>query len=103
MVDLMFSNVPYVSPAPGRDLRGWRVPLSTIYGPDNDGLGLMRDLATQAKAVLASGGLWVFQIADSQWDAWAAHLSSLGYETIPPTERRPGGAVIGGALWTGGS
>jgi HemK-like putative methylase len=102
-VDLVFSNVPYVSPAHGRDSSGWRVPLSTIYGPGNDGLGLMRDLAVQTKAALARPGLWVFQIADAQWEAWADHLSGLGYDTISPIERRPGSAVVGGARWTGRS
>jgi HemK-like putative methylase len=102
-VDLLMSNVPYVSPAHGRDAKGWRVPLSTIYGPDNDGLGLMRELALQARAAFAPQGLWVFQIADSQWDAWRYHLSSLGYETISPTERRPGGAVVGAAVWSADS
>jgi HemK-like putative methylase len=98
-VDLMFSNVPYVPPIDGRDTGGWRVPLSTIYGPGNDGLGLMRELALQARTAFAPQGLWVFQIADSQSDAWSYHLSSLGYETIPPPERRPGGAVVGAAVW----
>jgi release factor glutamine methyltransferase len=97
-VDLLFSNIPYISPASGRDMGEWRVPSGTVYGPGNDGLGLMRQLAMQAEAVLAPAGLWVFQMGDSQWEAWSYHLSGLGFGILEPSERRPGGALVAGAI-----
>jgi methylase of polypeptide subunit release factors len=66
-----------------------------------DGLGLMRSLASDLPGYLSPGGLWVFQIGDSQWEAWAAYLERSGYETIAPEGRRPGGGIVGAARWKG--
>jgi release factor glutamine methyltransferase len=100
-VDAAFSNVPYVSPAGGKGNMGFDVPLATIYGPGADGLGLMRDLARELPRFLRPGGLWVFQIGDSQLEPWAAHLSATGFEPILPSVRRPGMAAIAAARWNG--
>lgn len=99
--DVVVSNVPYVSPAVGRDVGDWSVPSSTVFGPEHDGLGLMRRLGRSIPEMLAPHGVWVFQIGDSQWEAWDAHLRDIGYETIAPAERRLGSAVVGAARWGG--
>lgn len=100
-VDVAFSNVPYVSAVGGRDTNGWTVPLSTIYGPDADGLGLMRELSKELPRFLRPGGVWVFQIGDPQLESWMAHLTAEGFETVMPEERRPGKAIVAAARWKG--
>jgi release factor glutamine methyltransferase len=98
-VDLAFSNVPYVSAVGGRDTSGWTVPLSTVFGPDADGLGFMRELAAELPRFLRPGGLWVFQIGDPQLESWLAHLRAEGFETVLPEDRRPGKAIVAAARW----
>ena len=100
-VDLVFSNVPYVSPAGGREPEGWKVPLTTIYGPDADGLGFMRELCRELPTFLRPGGLWVFQIADQQLEPWQVHLVANGFEPLPADRRRPGKAIVAAARWKG--
>jgi methylase of polypeptide subunit release factors len=97
-VDAILTNVPYVNPA-NAAAADWREPLSTIEGPQADGLGLMRELARHARDVLKPGGWLVFQIADWQWETFAPDLGSLGYDVIAPAERRPGYAIVGCARW----
>lgn len=99
--DLAFSNVPYVSAAGGKDKKGWAVPLSTIYGPDADGLGFMRELSRELPWFLRPGGLWVFQIGDPQLESWAAHLAANGFDPVMPDVRRPGKAIVAAARWKG--
>jgi methylase of polypeptide subunit release factors len=100
-VDLAFSNVPYVSPAGGRRVEGWNVPMETIFGPDVDGLGLMRDLIRELPRYLRPGSVWVFQVADAQLESIAGELSDSGFELIWPTSRSPGRATIAAARWGG--
>jgi release factor glutamine methyltransferase len=100
-VDLVFSNVPYVPPAGGRRIDGWKVPMETIFGPDVDGLGLMRDLIRDLPRFFRPDALWVFQVADAQLEPLAAELSDSGFEPILPEERRTGRAAIGAARWRG--
>jgi release factor glutamine methyltransferase len=102
VVDVVFSNVPYVSPAGGRSLDDWKaaqqVPVATIYGPGADGLDYMRSLAGELPKFLRRGGLWVFQIGDAQWEPWANYLAEHGFEPIPPDGRSPGHAIVGAAM-----
>jgi methylase of polypeptide subunit release factors len=77
------------------------VPLSAIYGPDADGLGLMRELSEELQRFLRPGGVWVFQIGDPQLDPWMAHLRAQGFETVMPDQRRPGKAIVAAARWKG--
>jgi methylase of polypeptide subunit release factors len=100
-VDLVFSNVPYVPPAGGRRAEGWNVPLETIFGPDVDGLGLMRDLIRELPLYLRRDAVWVFQVADSQLEPLAAELLNSGFEPLLPGNRRPGRAAIAAARWRG--
>ena len=51
------ATCPYVSPIGGKDLKDWSVPEETVYGPDPDGLGLMRMLATAIHVAPSSGGI----------------------------------------------
>ena len=55
-VDLLFSNVPYVSRLGGQVAGDLDAPDGAVYGPDPDGLGLMRDLARDALSLLRPGG-----------------------------------------------
>jgi methylase of polypeptide subunit release factors len=96
-VDLAFSNVPYVPPAGGRRKGGLDVPNSTIFGPDGDGLGFMRELSRELPQMLCPGGIWIFQVADAQLDAWAEHLIGSGFEPWLPQQRRPGKAIVAAA------
>jgi methylase of polypeptide subunit release factors len=96
-VDLLFSNLPYVSGYWGKDTGGWTVPIETIYGPDPDGLGLMRELADRATFLLRKGGYWIFQLGDNEWDYFADYLRGMGFEPVVPKERRPDRAMIGAA------
>jgi release factor glutamine methyltransferase len=100
-VDLAFSNVPYVSPAGGRKVEGWDVPMETIFGPDVDGLGLMRDLMSELPRYLRPGAVWVFQVADAQLESVATELSNSGFEPLVPKSRRTGRAAIAAARWGG--
>jgi methylase of polypeptide subunit release factors len=100
-VELMLSNVPYVSSMGGRDLGGWDPPPGTVFGMGPDGLGLMRQLAWQSRAILEKGALWVFQLADGQWEQWARELEELGFEPVTPARRRPGQALVAAAWWRG--
>jgi release factor glutamine methyltransferase len=97
-VDAILTNLPYVNPA-NAAVVDWREPLSTIAGPQADGLGLMREIARHARDVLKPGGWLIFQIADWQWETFAPDLGSLGYHVIAPAERRPGHAIVGCAQW----
>ena len=97
-VDAILTNLPYVNPA-NAAVVDWREPLSTIAGPQADGLGLMREIARHARDVLKPGGWLIFQIADWQWETFAPDLGSLGYRIVAPTERRPGRAIVGCAQW----
>jgi release factor glutamine methyltransferase len=100
-VDLVFSNVPYISPAGGRRVEGWDVPLATIFGPDADGLGLMRDLVRELPRYLRPGGLWVFQVADDQLESLVVELANGGFDSVLPESRFPGKANVAVAWWRG--
>jgi HemK-like putative methylase len=100
-VDLVFSNVPYIPPAGGRRVEGWDVPLATIFGPDADGLGLMRDLIRELPRFLRPGGLWVFQVADHQLESLGVELANGGFECVLPESRSPGKANVAVAWWRG--
>jgi release factor glutamine methyltransferase len=96
-IDLLMSNIPYVPPGASGDLEGWSAPQSAIYGEHSDGLGLMRSLRDQGRKALRPGGVWVFQIADAQVEAWQADLEASSFGFIPPSRRRPGKAVVAAA------
>ena len=97
-VDVIVANIPYVPPRM-RDQIGNAFPVGTALGTDEDGLGLVRTLATEARAFLAAGGSLVLQLASYQWVGFRAELEVLGYE-VPalqlPSHVAP---VIGRAIW----
>ena len=101
-VDLVFSNVPYVSPVGGKDAGELHVPLSTIYGTEVDGLGYMRDLCRELPRFMRPGGVWVFQIGDPQLRRWGDYLSTHGFEPILPDVPWSSKAVVAGARFVGG-
>ena len=97
-MDAILTNLPYVNPASAAVV-DWREPLSTIAGPQADGLGLMREIARHSRDVLKPGGWLIFQIGDWQWETFGPDLRSLGYHDIAPAWRRPGHAIVGCAQW----
>ena len=101
-VDLVFSNVPYVPPVGGKDAGELHVPLSTIYGPDADGLGYMRELCRELPRLMRHGAVWVFQIGEPQLDRWAAYLSEHAFEPIVPDVAWSNKATVAAAIFTGG-
>jgi methylase of polypeptide subunit release factors len=52
-----------------------------IRGTDADGLGLVKELAEQARQVLMPGGRLVLQVSGWQWPDLRKALDSLGYDT----------------------
>ena len=76
-------NVPYIPPANERAATG-DTP-GAILGAGDDGLGLVRRLAADARRFLHPGGTLVVQMLDAQWEPLAGELTALGY--------RPGGVV----------
>src|SRR6185503_10628132 len=65
-VDVIVANIPYVPPRL-RDQIGEAFPVGTALGTEEDGLGLVRALATEARAFLVGGGSLVLQLASYQW------------------------------------
>jgi methylase of polypeptide subunit release factors len=102
-----FRRGPLLSPIP-RELRGTvslivadlpfypsdrfaaigAVPRDTIQGPGCDGLDLLRDLARDARTLLAPDGALILQMFDWQWERLKPELADLGYR--PGEARRSG-------------
>lgn len=92
LVAAIVANVPYVPPAAVPSGIGL-MPLGTFEGTEEDGLGLVRELAVQARAFLEPGGWLVLQVADHHRDGLSRWLEAHGYESVRAGERRPGGAI----------
>jgi release factor glutamine methyltransferase len=72
---------------------------AAYVGEGDDGLGLHRTLARQARDVLAPGGHLVLQMAGWQWERFVPELETLGYE--PRGVADLGVAVAGTARLSG--
>ena len=98
-VDLIIANLPFY---PARDYAAiGSVPRDTIQGVEDDGLGLLRELARDSVGLLRPGGGLLVQMFDWQWDSFAGELTELGYRPQPPV--RSGPFAIGRADFAGGS
>jgi len=96
-VAVVLGNVPYV-PKAAHSRDDW--PVGTAYGEGDDGLGLVRQFAAQARDVLRPGGTLVFQLAGGQWQSFAAELIALGYAAPDVvTYNGSGRACVGLATW----
>ena len=77
-VAIIVANVPYVPPSYAGALNHF-FPEGTAIGLGEDGLGLVRELADQARQFLAPGGSLVLQLAGFQWKKFAEELRAFGY------------------------
>jgi methylase of polypeptide subunit release factors len=86
-VDLILANLPFY---PSRDYASiGSVPRDTIQGQDDDGLGLLRRLARQARQFLRPGGTLILQMFAWQWDIFSGELEHLGYRPGTPRSSDP--------------
>ena len=98
-VDLVIANLPFY---PARDYAAiGSVPRITIEGSEDDGLGLLRQLARDARGFVRPGGALLLQMFAWQWEVLVDELTELGYRT--GTARRSGPFVLGRADFIGGS
>jgi release factor glutamine methyltransferase len=96
------SNVPYVPSLVAARVGDWGAPLATVVGPDADGLGLLRQLALDARRFLEPGGWFVFQHIRWQWEVIARDLAELGYRLPIPAQDQPlHHAAVGASQWPG--
>jgi release factor glutamine methyltransferase len=86
-VATIVANVPYVPPSYAGALNHF-YPDGTAIGMGADGLGLVRELAGQARHFLAPGGSLVLQLAGFQWKGFTEELRAFGYDT-PEFQRQP--------------
>jgi release factor glutamine methyltransferase len=82
--DLVVAVVPYV-PTPSlhllqRDTFAFEGP--EAYDGGDDGLALLRRIATEARTVLRPGGALLLELGGDQAEPFAAHLGALGYVDI---------------------
>jgi methylase of polypeptide subunit release factors len=81
-VDVVIANLPFY---PARDYAAiGSVPRDTIQGSAADGLGLVRQLAADARAYLRPGGWLVLQMFTWQWASLADELTRMGYRPGAP-------------------
>ncbi len=81
-VDVLLANLPFY---PSEDYAAiGAVPRDTIEGEGEDGLGLVRTLAREARMLLKPGGTLVLQMFDWQWERFGVELAALGYDAESP-------------------
>jgi release factor glutamine methyltransferase len=98
-VAAIVSNPPMALPAHAVELRArfdW--PVGTATGPAADGLGLVRALAREARAVLAPGGHLHIEMLGHQGPWMEKYLGELGYEAAIPIT---GSYISVAARWPG--
>jgi release factor glutamine methyltransferase len=93
-VRVVTANVPYVRRREKMSDGRPGIPRGSVFGADDDGLGLVRALAREAVDVLEPGGRLAIQVADEQWDSLACDLAALGFQPQQQPRRRPGRAVV---------
>jgi release factor glutamine methyltransferase len=81
-VDLLVANLPYVPRSYQHTIGS--VPRWTIEGSGEDGLGLQRRLASDARPFLRPGGRMLLQMLASQWELFTPELEALGYRAGQP-------------------
>ena len=97
-VDVVVANMPYVPPAAAMGAL-WGEQLNTAQGSDEDGLGLILEVARQATTSLRGGGLLVLQALGWQWEILAEELTGLGYDRVDAQIRHEDRAAVGSAVW----
>jgi len=97
-VAVVVANVPYV-PRRLADAFKAAFPEGTAIGPGEDGLDLVRELASGAREYLIRGGFLVLQLAGFQWTTLAAELLALGYAAPELQEQSGNAPVVGRVAW----
>ncbi|HEV8499207.1 MAG TPA: methyltransferase [Gemmatimonadaceae bacterium] len=97
-VAVVVANVPYVPPRLA-DAFKHAFPEGTSIGPGEDGLDLVRELASEARRFLIRGGLLVLQLAGFQWTTLAAELLAMGYAAPELQEQSGNAPVVGRVAW----
>ena len=93
-------NLPYVPAELASRVRYWGAPMSTISGPDPDGLGSFRKLTLSARGVLRPGGWIAFQMIRWQWEGFSAELSRGGFLPLAGEDVPLGNGMIGMARYS---
>lgn len=99
-VEAIAANLPCLPPRVAAERRAVGQPRGTATGPGPDGLGLVRELVSQARSALAPGGVLVLHLASYHSALIDPTLTERGYERLP-TPDVPGRAVIVSARWPG--
>jgi release factor glutamine methyltransferase len=99
---VIVANVPYVPPRLSAAFAG-AFPADSAIGVGEDGLGLVRDLAANARSFLAPGGSLVLQLADFQWASFTPELTALGYAPPELSKQSGAGPVAGRLTWKSAS
>lgn len=80
-VDVVVANMPWMCALEVAISRleetHWRGPLSTVCGTDVDGLGLVRDVAREARGWLHEGGVLIVMAYRWQLDILSAEISEV--------------------------
>jgi methylase of polypeptide subunit release factors len=92
-VNVIAANLPFYPPRDYAPIGS--VPRDTIQGMDEDGLGLVRQLAREAPRFLRPDGTLILQMFVWQWERLAGELAQLGYRAGQP--RLSGAFAIGPA------
>lgn len=84
--DVVMATLPYL---PSKEATGAQdfAPLVAVDGRSDDGLGLLRELAIEAREVLREGGRLVFQLSDDQFRPFSDWLASNGYVAAEDSKR----------------
>jgi release factor glutamine methyltransferase len=95
--DLVVSNPPYVSPAEYDTLE----PEIRLYEPREAivGVGVGAEIASEARAVLTSGGWLLLECGDGQAHELADELTALGYRDVARTRDLAGRDRIVEGQW----
>jgi len=96
-VAVIVANAPYVPPRLAEAFAG-AVPADTAIGAGADGLGLLRQIALEARRFLVPGGSLVLQMTDFQWASFSEELVALGY-TEPKVLAAGPGPIAGQVRW----
>ena len=99
-VDVVVSNVPFVSPATASSKGVRDAPPSAVIGPGADGLDLVRSLVVQAARVLSPGGSLVLQLTHWQWGTIRSTLDDHGFTEPELFPMSHGPAVLGVTEWS---
>ena len=95
-VAVVAGNVPYIPAAHAQP--GSHDTPGAILGEGADGLGLVRQLSTDARRFLRPGGVLILQLLDAQWEGFRSELEAIGYQPDGIVGRQGPHVVVTAAL-----